>query len=96
MGSYSTKPIYIFGGTGFVLMLGGFASGVSVVLMKILNNASMIRNPLFHLTILCIILSILFIQIGILAEIMIRVYHESQNMSPYKIKEAINIKEIKQ
>ncbi|HRU66030.1 MAG TPA: glycosyltransferase family 2 protein, partial [Spirochaetota bacterium] len=73
MGSYSTKPIYIFGGTGIFLLLLGFLSGAAVVAMKILLHHNMIRNPLLLMTVMLIILGVLFIQMGIIAEIMIRI-----------------------
>jgi glycosyltransferase involved in cell wall biosynthesis len=91
MGSYSTKPIYIFGGSGLLSLLFAVISGSTVVIMKIMYNYSMNRNPLFMLTILLIIIGVLFIQMGILAEIMIRIYHESKGEPPYKVKETINI-----
>ncbi len=91
MGSYSTKPIYIFGGSGLLSLFFALISGSTVIIMKILYNYSMNRNPLFMLTILLIIIGVLFIQMGILAEIMIRIYHESKGEPPYKVKETINI-----
>jgi len=91
-GSYSTKPIYIFGGTGAVLLGMSFLSGAVVVVMKLMFRHSMIRNPLLLFTVMLIILGILFIQIGILAEILIRIYHESKSEKPYRIRETINIK----
>jgi len=91
-GSYSTKPIYIFGGTGAVLLGMSFLSGAVVVFMKLMFRHSMIRNPLLLFTVMLIILGILFIQIGILAEILIRIYHESKSEKPYRIRETINIK----
>jgi len=91
MGSYSTKPIYVFGGTGLVSLVLAVFSGSAVIVMKILKYVNMTRNPLFMLTILLIIIGVLFIQMGILAEIMIRIYHESKDMPPYKVKETINI-----
>ncbi len=90
MGSYSTKPIYMFGGMGAFLLLGSFVSGTAVIFMKILLNHSMIRNPLLLLTVMLIILSVMFILLGVLAEILIRIYHESQNLSPYRVKKIIN------
>lgn len=91
MGSYSTKPIYIFGGTGVVVLILGFISGIAVIAMKFLVHLNMIRNPLLLLTVMLIIIGILFIQMGIIAEIMIRVYHESQKKPPYMVKDTINL-----
>ena len=95
MGSFSTKPIYIFGGTGLVLLGLGFCSGTATILLKIFYNMSMVRNPLLLLTVLFIITTVIFIQLGILAEIMVRTYHESQNRSPYFIRETANFEKKK-
>jgi glycosyltransferase involved in cell wall biosynthesis len=90
MGTYATKPIYIFGGAGVSLIFTSFLSGAAVIIMKIYFNMSMVRNPLLLLTIMLIILSVMFILLGILAEIIIRIYHESQDKPPYWIREKIN------
>jgi hypothetical protein len=51
----------------------------------------MSRNPLLLLTVLLVVLGVLFIQIGILAEILIRIYHESQDKQPYSILDTVNL-----
>jgi glycosyltransferase involved in cell wall biosynthesis len=89
--SYSTKPIYIFGGTGIFLFFMSGISGAAMLFMKLFLNHSMVRNPLLLLTVMLLILSVLFIQIGILAEILIRIYHESRKIPPYRIKKTVNI-----
>ncbi len=91
MGSYSTKPIYIFGGTGVVILILGFITGISVIAMKFILHLNMIRNPLLLMTVMLAIIGVLFIQMGIIAEIMIRIYHETKKMPPYRVKETINI-----
>ncbi len=91
LGSYSTKPIYIFGGTGFFLFFMSMISGIAVILIKLLRGQSMIRNPLLLLTVMLIILSVMFILLGILAELLIRVYHETTQEKQYKIRETINL-----
>lgn len=95
MGSYSTKPIYIFGGFGFFLMIMGVFSFAGVIFMKFYNNLSMNRNPLLFLTVMLVIMSIIFIMLGILAELLIRIYHESQDKTPYNIRETTNLKRTK-
>jgi hypothetical protein len=91
MGSFSTKPIYVFGGTGLILLGLGFCSGIAVILMKVFYQMNMVRNPLLQLTMLLVITAFIFIQMGIMAEIMIRTYHESQGRPPYFIKETVNL-----
>jgi glycosyltransferase involved in cell wall biosynthesis len=91
LGSYSTKPIYFFGGTGILLVFASSISFISVIVMKISQDQSMIRNPLLLLTVMLIILSFMFFLLGILAELLTRVYHETRNEAPYKIREKINM-----
>jgi glycosyltransferase involved in cell wall biosynthesis len=92
LGKYSTKPIYVFGGTGFFMLVMSVFSLAAVILMKIYLRQNMTGNPLLLLTVLLIVLSVLFIQIGILAEILIRIYHESQDKQPYNILDTVNIR----
>jgi glycosyltransferase involved in cell wall biosynthesis len=90
LGSYSTKPIYVFGGAGMALFFFSCVSGAAVILMKIFQGLSMNRNPLLFLTVLLILMSGMFIMLGILAELLIRIYHESQDKAPYTVREVVN------
>jgi glycosyltransferase involved in cell wall biosynthesis len=87
--SFSTKPIQLFGGWGLVAFLLGGVSGLAVILMKILKGTDMTGNPLLYLTILLLIISAQFIFMGLLAEMLVRTYHESQNRPTYVIREII-------
>ena len=89
LGSFSTKPIYIFGGLGLASGIGAIASGWIVVYQKIENDFAMNRNPLLVLTALLITATIQFILMGLLAELLVRTYHESQNRPTYVIKEIL-------
>jgi glycosyltransferase involved in cell wall biosynthesis len=91
LGSYSTKPIYFFGGMGLILIFGSTISFISVIILKIAQNQSMIRNPLLLLTVMLTILGVMFFLLGILAELLTRVYHETRKEAPYKIRETINM-----
>jgi hypothetical protein len=92
LGSYSTKPIYVFGGVGVLMALTAFVSGLFVLYQKFISagHLAMNRNPLLVLTALLITTSVQFILMGLLAEILVRTYHESQNRTTYVVKEKIN------
>ncbi|HAV42410.1 TPA: glycosyltransferase [bacterium] len=92
LGSFSTKPSYVFGGIGLFLFLLGMISGTTIILQKISLGYSMIQSPLLHLTALLITLSILFVLNGLLAELLVRTYHESQDKPTYLIKQTVNLK----
>ena len=89
LGSFSTKPIYIFGGLGFLTGLAAALSGLVVVYQKLAYNFPMNRNPLLILTTLLIITTLQFILMGLLAELLVRTYHESQNRPTYVIRELL-------
>jgi glycosyltransferase involved in cell wall biosynthesis len=89
LGSFSTKPIYIFGGLGLVSGIGAIASGWFVVYQKIANGFPINRNPLLVMTALLITTTIQFILMGLLAELLVRTYHESQNRPTYVIKQIL-------
>ena len=91
LGSFSTKPIYIFGGMAIISALGAFASGLAVLYQKLISpqHLAMNRNPLLILTAVLITTTIQFILMGLLAELMVRTYHESQNRPTYVIRDIL-------
>jgi len=89
LGSYSTKPIYIFGGLGLLSALGAVVFGLIVIYEKLAHGTDMSGNPLLILTAVLIISTIQFILMGLLAELLVRTYHESQNRPTYVIKEIL-------
>ncbi len=89
LGSFSTKPIYIFGGLGLVGGFGAILFGLIVLYQKLFFGTDMSGNPLLILTAVCILATIQFILMGLLAELLVRTYHESQNRPTYVIKEIL-------
>ncbi len=85
--SYATRPIQIFGGIGlFAFLTGGLVEGLTIG-MKIYRGTDMTGNPFFYLGILLILMGAQFITMGLLGEMNIRIYHESQNKPVYVIRE---------
>ena len=87
---YSTKPIQLFGKLGVYTIFFGFLTGVATLYMKFFEAMSINRNPLFIITVFLTFVGIQFIIMGLLAELITRTYHESQNKPIYVIKEKIN------
>jgi len=87
--SFSTKPIQLFGGWGLISFFLGCLSGLTVILMKLIKKTDMTGNPLLYLTILFIVISAQFIFMGLIAELLVRTYHESQNRPTYVIREKL-------
>lgn len=94
LGSYATKPIYIFGGLGILSSFGAVICGVAVLYMKFISpeHLGMNRNPLLLLTAILIIATIQLILMGLLAEMIVRTYHESQKRPIYVIRDILEHK----
>lgn len=89
LGAYSTKPIYIFGGLGVMCFFGSVLSGFAVMYQKFVMNFSMNRNPLLVLSAMLFTAAIQFLLMGLLAELLVRTYHESQGRAIYTIDKII-------
>jgi glycosyltransferase involved in cell wall biosynthesis len=89
LGSFSTKPIYIFGSLGLLSAASAILFGMIVLYQKLAHGSDMSGNPLLVLTAVFIIATIQFILMGLLAELLVRTYHESQNRPTYVIKEIL-------
>ncbi|AQT69632.1 Undecaprenyl-phosphate 4-deoxy-4-formamido-L-arabinose transferase [Anaerohalosphaera lusitana] len=87
LASFSTKPIYVFGGIGGLSGVAAMLSFFTVLWQKFISpdHLSMNRNPLLLLTAMLIITSFQFLLMGLLAEILVRTYHESQGRRIYTI-----------
>lgn len=92
LASYSTKPIYVFGGLGVIGGFGAVLSGLAVLYQKYISSShlSMNRNPLLVMTAMLFMASIQFVLMGLLAEILVRTYHESQDRATYTIDRVVN------
>ena len=91
--SFSTKPIQLFGGWGLIAFLLSGLSGLAVILMKVIKKTDMTGNPLLYLTILLLVIGAQFIFMGLIAELLVRTYHESQNRPTYVIREILESSE---
>lgn len=91
LSDYSNKPIYFFGSIGILANLIAFLCGAVVLVQKYVYGFWAHTNPLLLLAVFLSILGIQLIMMGILAEIEIRTYHESQGKKYYVIQETVNI-----
>ncbi len=85
---YLTKPIHLFGGFGLLSLLAGIVFAVTALYLKLCIGVSFILTPLPLLTVLCLLTGVLSILLGLLAELVVRTYFESQNKSIYMIEES--------
>ena len=86
---YSTKPIRLFGGAGMILFGLGGVAGLFVLYRRLVLGGVWI-SPMILLSFLFITMGVMFILLGLIAEIIIRTYHESQEKPIYAIKSTIN------
>jgi glycosyltransferase involved in cell wall biosynthesis len=85
--SYSTRPLQIFGLFGLASGLIGGIIGLYLSYQRLILKVGISGRPLLLLAILLIVIGIQFITLGLLAEIMVRAYHESVNKRIYFIRE---------
>ncbi|MGH9844217.1 MAG: glycosyltransferase family 2 protein [Blastocatellia bacterium] len=93
MASYLTKPIYMFGWAGLLAFTISLVSALLAFLMKYAEwpqKASFIQTPLPVLAMVMFVLGIQFFLMGLIAEMLVRTYHESQGKPIYTIKTKIN------
>ena len=94
LGSFSTKPIYLYGGLGFFLIGCSFLCGIGVVLMKHFLGYNMTGNPFLLFTAIFFLLGIIMLLMGLQTEMLIRIYHEAQDIRPYHVRTTINTKKL--
>lgn len=93
MQSYLTKPLYIFGWAGILAFTLSMLSALLAFSMKFIDwphHADFIQTPLPILSMIMLVLGIQLFLLGLLAEMLVRTYHESQNKPIYTIKTKIN------
>jgi glycosyltransferase involved in cell wall biosynthesis len=93
MASYQTKPLYMFGFAGLTTFVISFLCAVLALLMKFASwphHADFVQTPLPVLTMVMLVLGVQFFFMGLLAEMLVRTYHESQAKPIYAVKERIN------
>ncbi len=87
--SFANKPIYLFGGLGVALDLASFVLLVVIGLRRILYNEHLVRSPLLLMTTMLFILGMQSIMMGLIAELLVRTYHESQAKPTYTVRRVI-------
>jgi len=87
--SFSTKPIQFFGPLGVISVFLGFLISLYLSVDKIFFGHNIGGRPLLLLGVLLIIVGIQLIGMGLLGEMLVRVYHESQRKPTYVIKKIL-------
>ena len=93
--SYSNKPIYLFGGVGIALIAGSALLLLYLFIRRTLEAVPVLGSPLFQLAVMFGIMGSQSILMGLIAEMVVRTYHESQQKPTYTIREVIPPRETK-
>lgn len=87
------RPIQFFGKIGLYSIFSSIITGIWACLLKLFMGISFVQTPLPLLTVFLIMSGIMFILLGLIAELQMRIYFESQDKVPYTIKEKHNFSE---
>jgi glycosyltransferase involved in cell wall biosynthesis len=88
--SYAAKPIYLFGGTGAIFMLASTAMLSFLFIRKLLYRTSVVQSSFFLIGVMLMILGVQSILMGLIAELLVRTYHESQQKPTYTVRKVLN------
>jgi len=90
LADFSTKPLYMFGGIGLVLFIGAVLAGAETLYERFFLGVYVHNNPVILIAVLLAVLSVNFVLMGLLAELIVRTYHESQGKPIYHVRETLN------
>jgi glycosyltransferase involved in cell wall biosynthesis len=89
--SFSQKPIYLFGGAGIGLLVTSLLTVIYLIFRRIFLDEHLIRSPLLQMAVMLFVLGFQSILLGLIAELLVRTYHEAQAKLTYTVRREINI-----
>lgn len=89
--SYANKPIYLFGGAGILLMLISSIAMLLLAVRRLVFNIPVLSSPIFQVSTMVFILGFQSILMGLIAEMQVRTYHESQQKPTYSVRRLIGL-----
>lgn len=90
LGTYSTRPIHVFGTLGLASMGIGMLFGLYLTFIKLFLGASIGNRPLLLLAVLLVVIGVQLVTMGLLGEMITRTYYESQDKPIYVVREIVN------
>ncbi len=87
LASFMTRPIYLFGGAGLLALLCGLVAFGAALVYKVTGRKDLVETPLPLLAVAFALAGIICLLMGLLAELVVRTYYESQGKRPYVIAE---------
>ena len=92
--SYSTKPIYVFGGTGGAFCFLGSLAAAGALYQKWVDGVWVHNNPLLLVAVFFFLLGVNLVLLGLIAEMLVRTYHESQAKPTYWVRDLHNFSDL--
>ncbi|HXF63202.1 MAG TPA: glycosyltransferase family 2 protein [Caldilineaceae bacterium] len=89
LGGYATRPIHVFGTLGLVSAGFGLLAGLYLSFLKLFLGQDIGGRPLLLLAVLLVVIGVQLITMGLLGEMVIRTYHESQQKPIYYVRETV-------
>lgn len=89
--SYLTRPMHVMGLAGLGCMGLGLLSLLTTIWMKLAAGTDMTGNPLLLLSAFLVVIGVQFISLGLIGEIMVRTYFESQGKKAYTVWTTLNM-----
>jgi dolichol-phosphate mannosyltransferase len=86
LSSYATKPIHVFGGFGLLSLFAAFVVFLGMVYLKVAGIRSFIATPLPLVVVMLVLVGCLSVLLGLVAELTVRTYYESQGKRIYSIR----------
>ena len=90
LSSFGNKPIYLFGGTGLGLIALSAAVLFYLFVRRVGFGVSVLASPLFQVATMVAIMGFQSMLMGLIAELQVRTYHESQGKPTYTVRKRIN------
>ena len=87
LGAYGTRPSHLFGGWGLVFGAAGLGVLGYLTWLKLFEDEAIGGRPLLVLGALMFVTGLMLVMVGLLAEMLVRIYHESQGKATYVVKE---------
>lgn len=91
LNKYKDRPIQFFGSIGLTFFVLGLLAGTIAIYLRIAHDLHLVQTPLPTLATLCVIVGVQLVTMGIVAEMVMRTYYESQGKRAYIIKEKFNL-----
>jgi glycosyltransferase involved in cell wall biosynthesis len=86
---YSKKPIYLFGGTGIIMIIASLLTLIALLLRRVLVGIPVLTSPFFLISVMFVIMGFQSILMGLIAELQVRTYYESQSKPTYTVRQTI-------